>query len=151
MKLKGTAYWAKIVGKPRPGYGTTPNNGPEEWSIDISLEGEDLKEFKKLNLLSPKVKNKGDERGDFIQFRRKAISQEGAQNNPFDIYAPNAEKWDGRTLIGNGSKIFFQFGLDKAGERARLYSIQIAKLVPYEVKSGYEDVAQEGASDEKWD
>ena len=57
--LSGKAYWTSIV---------QPNTTFEPvWSVDVALTGDQLAKAKALGL---PIKNKGDERGDFVKIKR---------------------------------------------------------------------------------
>ena len=63
--LSGKSHWASI---------TSPNKTfePHKWMIDLSLEGEELEKAKKIGL---SIKNKGDERGDFVPLLARSIAK----------------------------------------------------------------------------
>lgn len=107
MLLKGTAHWAKIVGKPQKGY--TP--GEYEWSVDISVDAATSKQLQELGAGSY-IKNKGDDRGDFVSFKRKSIRRDGEEAKPYEIVDHHGEPW-GNKLIGNGSTLNVVYTLNE--------------------------------------
>lgn len=126
--MQGTAYWAKIVGQPVKAY----NAGEFEWSMDFTIDEKNL-ERAKTEGWSGTIKNKGDDRGDFITFRRKSIKKDGTPSKPINIVDGDRMPWDGRK-IGNGSKVYIQYVVNDRpkGKIASLIAVQIIDLVPYE-------------------
>ena len=70
--ISGTAYWASI---------TNPNttfDSDGAWSVDIcNLDEKSLTTVKNDGL---SLKNKGDERGDFVSIKRKVRRKDGSLN-----------------------------------------------------------------------
>ena len=69
--LNGKAYWASVV---------TPNTTFDEdgvYSVDIAVDS-DNKKLAEAEGLS--IKNKGDDRGDFVTIKRKAKRKDGNPN-----------------------------------------------------------------------
>ena len=70
--LNGKAYWASVV---------TPNTTFDEdgvYSIDLAVDEENKKSAVAEGL---SIKNKGDERGDFVTIKRKAKRKDGIEIN----------------------------------------------------------------------
>lgn len=133
MIIQGTAFWAKVVGPAQPGYDKTQ----KEWSIDVAISKE-VKEQLVKEGLKAKIKNKGDDRGDFISFKRKEIRADGTPSKPIRIVDGEKRDWDQKVLIGNGSTVNVSFMVNDytyngaAGKKPGLIAIQVVKLVPYE-------------------
>ena len=74
--LNGKAYWASVV---------TPNTTFDEdgvYSIDLAVDEENKKSAVAEGL---SIKNKGDDRGDFVTIKRKAKRKDGSANRAPDI------------------------------------------------------------------
>jgi hypothetical protein len=125
--ISGEAYWAHIM---------TPNtkfNPDGEWTVEICNLDATNKKIAEADGLT--LKNKGDERGDFVTLKQYARTQEGtfrpmkvtdSQRNPF----PTDKR------VGNGSKVnasyfpkpYDQFG---GGVKGYLQGVQVLDLVEY--------------------
>jgi hypothetical protein len=161
--IKGVAYWASICGKPKPGY----NNGPDEWSLDLSVDKETVARLTELGL-KKKIKNKDDARGQFITFKRKAIKKDRetgkeVPNNPIRIVDHRGEPWPQDKLIGNGSTLNVRFNVNTrpgfqggpATQAADILSVQVWDHKPYEGKGAEFPTKTDGVevqteSEEKW-
>jgi hypothetical protein len=108
----GTVNWAKVLGDPVPNY----NRDGREWTFDFTPDKDGLALVKKLKI-ADKMKNKGDERGDFIQFKQKEMQTNGKPNFPVTVVDAKNMPWDPKldakgkptNLIGNGSTIEVKF------------------------------------------
>jgi hypothetical protein len=135
--IQGKAYWAKVVGDPVKGY----NPGEFEWSIDVTVDANTKKQLKELGVLD-RVKDKADERGAFITFKRKSVKADGTPAKPIRIVDSDGKEWDGKTKIGNGSIVNVKFAVNEipafGGGKPRLkpsiLAVQVWDLVPYEGK-----------------
>lgn len=96
--MTGKVFWAKLLGDPVPNY----NRDGHEWTVDFSPDAEGLALIKSLGIGS-KLKNKGDERGDFIQFKQRAVRANGKNNDPVTVVDARNQLWDPDTKIGNES------------------------------------------------
>ena len=125
--ISGEAYWAHVI---------TPNtkfNPDGEWSVEICNLDATNKKIAEADGLT--LKNKGDERGDFVTLKQYARTKDGtfkpmsvkdAQRNPFP-----ADK-----RVGNGSKVnasyypkpYDQYG---GGVKGYLQGVQVVDLVEY--------------------
>lgn len=127
--INGTAYWAHIT---RP---NTMFDDAGTWSIDVGNLSDDVKAQVEEDGLT--IKNKGDERGDFVTIKRNVQSKKGEQNS-----APTVKDAQNKTvlntLVGNGSIVNVQYQpyewtfQKKSGVSADLRAVQIVDLVPYE-------------------
>jgi hypothetical protein len=126
--LKGKAFWAKIVGGPQLAF----DKVTKEWSVDVSLDAEGVKQAADLGI-SSKVKNKGDDRGNFITFKRREKKTDGTPNQAIRIYDHHGQPWKGG-LIGNGSEVNVKFNVyeGRNGKRPVILALQVWNHVPYE-------------------
>lgn len=137
--LSGKSHWATI---------TTPNTTFEPvWSIDLALSGAELAKAQNLGLA---IKNKGDDRGDFVSIKRKVNRRDGSQNTAPAL--KDAQKRDmGNTLIGNGSDVNVLFKTfeweyaGKSGVGTDLQAVQVVNLIPYGADEDF-DVVPSGYS-----
>ena len=128
--IKGSAYWASIVSP------NTTFDSDGVWSVDVgNLDKKNLEVAKTDGL---EIKNKGDDRGDFVTVKRKGRRKDGGMNK-----APEVKDAQKRTmintLIGNGSEVNVLYSTyewefkGRSGVSADLRAIQVTNLVPYNV------------------
>ena len=128
--IKGNAYWASIVSP------NTTYDSDGVWSIDVgNLDKKNIEIAKNDGL---EIKNKGDDRGDFVTVKRKVRRKDGSMNK-----APEVKDAQKRTmintLIGNGSEVNVLYSTyewefkGRSGVSADLRAIQVTNLVPYNV------------------
>ncbi len=128
--IKGSAYWASIVSP------NTTFDSDGVWSIDVgNLDKKNLEVAKTDGL---EIKNKGDDRGDFVTVKRKVRRKDGGMNK-----APEVKDAQKRTmintLIGNGSEVNVLYSTyewefkGRSGVSADLRAVQVTNLVPYNV------------------
>ena len=126
--ISGTAYWASVI---------TPNtkfDADGVWTIDVgNLDDLNKKKAQKDGLT---VKNKGDEKEDFVTIMRKVRNAKGSLNRQPNVVDAN-KRLITDTMIGNGSKVNvlyepfeWNFG-GKTGVSADLRAVQVTELVPY--------------------
>tara|TARA_R100001443_G_scaffold48574_1_gene60953 strand:+ start:4970 stop:5446 length:477 start_codon:yes stop_codon:yes gene_type:complete len=126
--LKGNAYWASI---------TSPNTTFDSdgvWTIDLgNLDDKNKKLAEKDGLI---VKNKNDDRGNFVTIKRKVRRKDGNLNKAPEVVDAQKRTMLG-TLIGNGSEVNvlystyeWEFG-GKSGVSADLRAVQVTNLIPY--------------------
>ena len=126
--IAGTAYWASVI---------TPNTKFDSdgvWTIDVgNLDDLNKKKAQKDGLT---VKNKGDEKEDFVTIKRKVRNNKGNLNRQPNVVDAN-KRLVTETMIGNGSKVNvlyepfeWNFG-GKTGVSADLRAVQVTELVPY--------------------
>ena len=126
--ISGTAYWASVI---------TPNtkfDADGVWTIDVgNLDDLNKKKAQKDGLT---IKNKGDEKEDFVTFKRKVRNAKGSLNRQPNVVDAN-KRLITETMIGNGSKVNvlyepfeWNFG-GKTGVSADLRAVQVTELVPY--------------------
>ena len=123
--VTGKAYWAHVQ---------APNTAYEpEWSIDLIVDDNNRSAIEADGLT---IKNKGDERGDFVHIRQRVKRRDGSTNAT-------------EQLIGNGSTVNvlyapFDWEMNgKSGTSAILKKVQVVDLVSYgedlEVVDGFVD------------
>lgn len=150
MIIQGLAYYAKIVGDPHPAF----DKNEREWSIDVTVDA-DTRVKLEAEGLGPKIRNKGDERGDFISFKRKAVKIDGTPAKPLEIKDHNKKLWDDRK-IGNGSTVNVMFLINdteynkKKFRKPGILGVQVVSLVPYEEKEREEFPEYNDAGTEQW-
>ena len=146
MLINGKAFWAKIVGSPVPGF---DKNDPKavEWSFDLSINKDVVKQLK-ADGLGAKIKNKGDERGDYIRLKRKGIKNDGNPAKAIQIFDAHGEVW-GNELIGNGSELNVNVAIEDGDYHGKKYrtmkpiSVQVWDHVKYVPKSPFPTKTEE--------
>ena len=126
--ISGTAYWASVISP------NTKFDADGVWTIDVgNLDDLNKKKAQKDGLT---VKNKGDEKEDFVTFKRKVRNAKGSLNRQPNVVDAN-KRLITDTMIGNGSKVNvlyepfeWNFG-GKTGVSADLRAVQVTELVPY--------------------
>lgn len=127
--FQGKAYWAKIVGKPQGGY---PNGkGPAEWSIDVAIDEKTKDRLLKEGIDAKYIKNKGDEKGDYIVFKRREIKQDGTAAKPFKIVDRVGKPWPEGKFIGNGSTINVRYVINEELNKPNALAFQVVELQEY--------------------
>jgi hypothetical protein len=126
--ISGTAYWASI---------TIPNTTFDQdgvYTIDVCNLDEENANIASQDGLE--VKNKGDERGDFITAKMKVKRKDGGLNTPPKVVDSKLNPIVD-VLVGNGSQVNvsyrpfeWSFG-NKSGVSAGLNSIQVLDLIEY--------------------
>ena len=152
MIIQGKAYWAKIIGAPQGGF----DKSVLEWSMDLAIDAETRKKLEAEGLKS-KIKNKGDDRGDFIQFKRKAVKSDGTSAKPIRVVGPGGKNdlWDDRK-IGNGSKVNVSMVINdteyggKKFKKPGIIAVQVIDYVPYEGGDYEEFPEYDDAGTEQW-
>lgn len=125
--IQGTAYWASI---------TQPNTKFEPtWCIDVANLDAKAKKILKADGLADKIKNLGDDRGDFIKITQKVEKRNG------DIFEPpkvvDGMKRPFTDLVGNGSKVAVKYLVreweyaGKSGTTADLKAVQVLEHIAY--------------------
>ena len=126
--LKGKAYWASI---------TSPNTTFDSdgvWTVDVGNLDEKNKKIAQADGLN--VKNKSDDRGDFVTIKRKVRRKDGNMNKAPEIVDAQKRTMMG-TLIGNGSDVNVLYSkydwvyAGKSGVSADLRAVQVTNLIPY--------------------
>jgi hypothetical protein len=122
--VSGKVYWASIQ---------APNTTYEpEWGLDMLVDDNNRKAFEADGV---DIKNKGDERGDFVHIRQKVSRRDGTQNDAPVVM--DGQKKPFKELVGNGSIANvqytpFEWSMNgKAGVSPILKRVQIVEHVPY--------------------
>tara|TARA_R110000765_G_scaffold110186_1_gene201507 strand:- start:19627 stop:20097 length:471 start_codon:yes stop_codon:yes gene_type:complete len=125
--IQGTAYWASV---------TQPNTTYEPvWSVDVGNLSAAAKKTLKADGLEDKIKNKDDEKGDFINIKQKVNKRDGSTFEPPKVVDGMKRPFD--SLIGNGSEVAVKYTAreweynGKAGITADLKAVQVIKHIPY--------------------
>ena len=126
--ISGTSYWASVISP------NTKFDADGVWTIDVgNLDDLNKKKAQKDGLT---IKNKGDEKEDFVTFKRKVRNNKGNLNRQPNVVDAN-KRLIRETMIGNGSKVNvlyepfeWNFG-GKTGVSADLRAVQGTELVPY--------------------
>ena len=126
--ISGTSYWASVISP------NTKFDADGVWTIDVgNLDDLNKKKAQKDGLT---VKNKGDEKEDFVTIKRKVRNAKGNLNRQPNVVDAN-KRLITETMIGNGSRVNvlyepfeWNFG-GKTGVSADLRAVQVTELVPY--------------------
>jgi hypothetical protein len=123
--ISGKAHWASLI---------TPNTTFEPcWSLDVSLDETNKKKAAADGLV---IKNKNDNRGDFVTIKRKVTKRDGSPRQAPEVIDAAKNPWNG-DLIGNGSVVNVKYQpyeytvRGKKGRSADLVKVQVVELVPY--------------------
>lgn len=126
--IKGKAYWASVV---------KPNTTFDEdgvWSIHVCNLDAKNKKIAKADGLD--IKNKCDDKGDFVTVKRKVRRVDGDKNKQPEVI--DSDKKDmSNTMIGNGSEVSVLYSTyewafrERSGVSADLRAVQVLELVPY--------------------
>jgi|TARA_R100000808_G_C2136951_1_gene145167 hypothetical protein len=124
--ISGQAYWSHVI---RP---NTKFNPDGEYSIEIcNLDAKNKKVAESTGLT---IKNKDDDRGDFVTLKQYATNKDGS---PRKISVKDSELNPfSQGSIGNGSKVnasfypkpYTNFG---GGVKGYLNSVQVIELIEY--------------------
>lgn len=137
MILQGTAYWAKVLGKPQDGY----TKGEREWSVDVALDDSVADKYLAEGGSDFYLKTKENHPANgkcYLAFKRKEIKQDGSPAKPIEVVDNKGNPWDPSVKIGNGSVVNFKFALNEvtvAGKtrlKPSLIGLQVWEHVPYE-------------------
>ena len=126
--IQGKAYWASVM---RP---NTTFDSDGVWTVDVSLDAKNKKiaEGDKLT-----IKNKGDDRGDYVTVKRNVRRKDGSFNKAPQVM-DSQKRVMKETLIGNGSDVCVLYSTydwevnGLSGTNADLRAIQVKNLVPYQ-------------------
>jgi len=111
--IRGTVYWAKVLGDPVLNY----NEDGREWTIDFTPDEKSTALLEEIGLGS-KIRDDDwrkrqeakynkpypkDERGDYIAVRQKEKRLDGSLNRRISVTDADGNPWPSDRLIGNGS------------------------------------------------
>ena len=129
----GKMYYCKVFGDGAKNYEGDGN----EWSFDFAVDDQTLAEMEKEGVRS-KPKNKGDDRGDFYQFRKPTVNRDGNAAKPIEVVDKAGNPWDPTVAIGNESLVDVKYLLKefeykgKKGIKRNILAIRVKDHVPYE-------------------
>lgn len=135
MIIEGTATWAKIVGEPAP---NKFNPKSRRWSFDFTPNAKGKEDLLKAGMKPSYLKNKGDKRGDFLQFTRDETKSDGTKGKPFIVIDSKKNLWPEDVKIGNGSTLRVKVSLNERSFRGEKFlkpsalAIQVWDHVKYE-------------------
>ena len=133
--VTGKSYWAKLNQAENKFDPAKPR-----WSIDVALNKEGVKFVKGLGI---PVKNKNDDRGDFMTTYKNKFKQDGTELPKPKLIDSQKNDISG-ILIGNGSDVRVSFNINEysmngnKGKRANLNGVQVIKLVEYSPPDEFE-------------
>jgi len=134
--LSGKCHYASVV---------EPNTTFEPtWQIDIALDKESKKLVEAAGL---SIKNKGDDRGEYVTLKRKVLRKDGSRRRAPSVKDSQNNPWDSK-LIGNGSTVnvkalpFDWSYAGKTGRSADLTAVQVVDLIEYNTDDF--DVVEDG-------
>jgi hypothetical protein len=131
--VRGKSMYAQILGDPVLNF----SKDAKEWKIDVVIDEGTAKEFKSMGI-ADRIKRKDTylEGQPHITFKQAEFRKSGDPNDPIPVTNILDEKWDDKTMIGNGSDIDVSFVVRDygAGMKKGVYirSVRVLKLVPYE-------------------
>ncbi|MAZ71628.1 MAG: hypothetical protein CMC70_00640 [Flavobacteriaceae bacterium] len=140
--ISGTCSWAKVH---QPHYDQYNEDGV--FSIDVTVDAKTKESLKKLGLIT-KVKNKDDERNDFITIKRKYTRKDGTKNSSPRVVDAKKNPISPDILIGNGSSVnvlFDTYDYNVAGNKGvgmSLKAVQVTKLLEYSPDGNIDELAE---------
>ena len=141
--ISGTAYWAKVH---QPHFDQYNEQGI--FSIDVTVDAKTKKQLQDLGL-GPRIKNKGDERNDFITIKRKYTRKDGTKNSAPRVVDSKKTPISPDDLIGNGSKVNVAFDTydynvgGNQGGGSSLKAVQVIKLIEYSPSENLDEFSEE--------
>lgn len=130
--FRGKAMYAKVLGKPVG----NPFDDNLNWTIDLVLTPETVKEAKKLGI-GNKIKEKEGylDGAPFMSFKQAELRRNGEKNDPIKVVDIKGNPWNQDTEIGNLSDIDLKFAVVDNGKAkpkgVYIRSIRVLKLVPF--------------------
>lgn len=95
--LRGKLHWAKVLGDPVLNY----NKDGKEWTFDLALDADGVKQAKTHKALN--IKDKDDDRGKFVSFKQKELRANGDPNARIRIVDAAGNAWPEDKMLGNGT------------------------------------------------
>lgn len=134
--LRGKAYWFKALGDPVDNY----NKDGKEWIFDLSLDDDGVKQVKSIKVQGKtafNLKDKDDERGQFVTLKQRAERRDGTPNKPIRVMDANGREWNQNKKLGNGSDIDVKIEVIDFGKGmfAGVYPRAVRVLNPIEYQS----------------
>ncbi len=129
--IRGVGRWMKVLGDPVDNFG----KDGKEWVFDLTPDADGKKLLKKLKL-DDRIKNKGDDRDDFITMKQRATKMNGEANRPINVVHPDGKtQWDPSNKLGNGTVVDVKFNIKDYGPGKRMgvypQAIRVLEHVEY--------------------
>jgi hypothetical protein len=151
--IRGPVAWAKVLGKPQPGY----DKRQLEWSFDVGLDKTSIAKFKELgcaDYVKPAVNPKNGKKHvldmPYAKFTRKEKKFDGSDGKPISVVDNKGKPWPEDKLIGNGSIINVKFAVNEkqsGGMKPSVVAIQVWEYKEYE---GGESFPTDEDGEESW-
>ena len=138
--LRGKLHWAKVLGEPVDNY---DKNG-KEWTFDVELDKSGVKQMNGIKVqgkLVKNIKNRDDERGDFVSFKQvyRELAPDRNGDARFttapDVLDAAGNAWPEDEKLGNGTVADIKFKVVDygKGKYAGVYpmALRILDHVPY--------------------
>lgn len=151
--IQGPIAWAKVLGKPQPGY----TKSQLEWSFDVGVDKATAKKLKELEVadyIKPATNDKGKTHvlgTDYIKFSRREIKVDGTKAKPIRVVDANGKDWPEDKMIGNGSIVNVKFAVNEkktGGMKPSVIAIQVWEYKEYE--GGESFPTRESDGEEAW-
>lgn len=153
--VQGPIYWAKIIGKPQPGF----DKRQLEWSFDLGVDDKTAAKFNDLEvseyvkpLVNPKTKKPHASGMDYIKFTRREKKFDGEDAQPIKVVDSAGKDWPTDRLIGNGSIVNVKFAVNEkqaGGMKPSVIAVQVWDFKPYE--GGENFPTREEGGEESWE
>lgn len=157
FNLTGKAYWVKVIGDPVENFREDGN----EWTIDVAPNQKGIDLLKRVGL-EKNLRDKDDDRGEFITFRRNELKKNGEPNSPIEVVDAEGNPWD-TTIgedgypvkpIGNESLVKIKFSVFHMPAKGKfkevikpvIYKITVLELVEYKKREKVAKADQAGAA-----
>ena len=131
--IRGVGRWMKVLGDPVDNFG----KDGKEWVFDLTPDANGKKLLKKLKL-DDRIKNKADDRGDFITMKQRATKMNGEANRPINVVDKFGKQWDRNEKLGNGTDVDVKFNIKDYGPGKRMgvypQAIMVLNHVAYEAQ-----------------
>lgn len=135
--ISGTAFWASVVAP------NTTFDADGVWEVNVCNLDDEAKATLEADGIA--IRNKGDEKGDYVQIKRKVRRNDGGVNTAPKVVDSNNSPMH-NTLIGNGSLVnvkyrpySWSYG-NRKGVSADLMAVQVVDLVEYMADGDFESV-----------
>ena len=125
--INGKAYWAAVASP------NTTFDPDGMWTVDVcNLDEKNVKLAKKDGI---SIKNKGDDRGDFVTLKQYARTKDGS-SRAITVKDSERNPFPTNKRIGNGSKVnasYFpkEYTVYGGGVKGYLNAVQVVELVEY--------------------
>jgi hypothetical protein len=146
MLITGKIFWSKITGNPVV---NKFNPAVPHWTFDLSLSDEEVNKLLAAGMKKTYVKNKQDNRGNFLSFTRDSKKKDPTDSTrlvdgkPFTVKDAHDNDWPRGKEIGNGSTINVIIVLNERTYRGEKFlkpsaiAIQVWDLVEFTRTDGF--------------